>query len=59
MRENEIVHLFFGDYDGPVAPDPAEVMDWAWRGLETFRAEAAASADYTYWIKTYVERGLV
>jgi len=59
MSENEIVHLLFGDYDGPVDPDPAEVMDWAWRDLETVRAEAGASPDYTYWIKTYVARGLV
>jgi isopentenyl-diphosphate delta-isomerase len=59
MSENEIVHLLFAEYDGPIEPDPGEVMDWAWRDLATFRAEAQASPDYTYWLKTYVARGLI
>jgi isopentenyl-diphosphate Delta-isomerase len=59
MTENEIVHLFLGKYDGPVDPDPEEVMDWAWRDLEEFRAEAPDSPDYTYWLKLYVTRGLI
>jgi len=59
MSENEIVHLFFGDHEGPVDPDPQEVMDWKWRDIDALRAEAAASPDYTYWLKAYVARGLV
>src|SRR5579871_6227398 len=28
--EDEVVHAFGGTYEGPVAPDPAEVSEWKW-----------------------------
>ena len=59
MHENEIVHLFFGEYDGPIHPDPQEVMEWKWTDLETFRREAAGSDEVVYWVRDYLKKGLL
>ena len=59
MSENEIVHLFFGDYDGPVAPDPDEVMGWKWVDYGQFRDSAVGSEDLVYWVQDYVKKGLL
>lgn len=59
MHENEIVHLFFGEYDGPIRPDPTEVMDWKWADLEAFRREAAGSGEVVYWVQDYLRKGLL
>lgn len=59
MSENEIVHLFLGDYDGPIAPDPAEVAEWKWVNFARFCAEAPASPDVVYWLRDYIRKGLL
>jgi isopentenyl-diphosphate delta-isomerase len=59
MHENEIVHLFFGEYDGAIRPDPQEVMDWKWVDLESFRREAAGSPEVVYWVQDYLRKGLL
>ncbi|CAN0505857.1 unnamed protein product, partial [Phaeothamnion confervicola] len=33
LIENELVHVFGGTHDGPVAPDPAEVSETRWMTL--------------------------
>lgn len=59
MHENEIVHLFFGEYDGAVRPNPEEVMEWKWTDLETFRREAVGSSEVVYWVQDYLRKGLL
>lgn len=59
MSENELVHLFFGDYDGPVEPDPAEVMEWRWWDFESVRRAAREGGEFVYWLRDYVRKGLV
>ena len=33
LIEDEIVHVFGGQHDGAVKPDPAEVSEWKWIAL--------------------------
>jgi isopentenyl-diphosphate Delta-isomerase len=55
LVENEIVHLFSGDYDGSVEPNPDEVEEVAWRSHEFLLADLAARPNaYTYWFNHYV-----
>jgi isopentenyl-diphosphate Delta-isomerase len=55
LVENEIVHLFSGDYDGGVKPNPDEVEDVAWRSHEFLRADLPARPDaYTCWFNHYI-----
>ncbi|RBP11319.1 isopentenyl-diphosphate delta-isomerase [Roseiarcus fermentans] len=55
LVEDEIVHLFVGDYDGEASPDPREVADVAWRSYEDLIDDIAAKPDaYTYWFRYYM-----
>lgn len=57
LIENELVHVFGGQHDGPVKPDPAEVGDWKWIGYPALAADMAAHPDsYTVWFRHYVAR---
>ena len=56
LVEDEIVHLFCGDYGGKVEPDPDEVCEIAWLSREDIQSDIRARPDnYTYWFKHYVE----
>lgn len=59
MVENEIVHLFFGQYRGPITPDPDEVSDWAWYDLRKLRRKINSSHRYTFWLQEYFRKALV
>jgi isopentenyl-diphosphate delta-isomerase len=55
LIEDEIVHLFVGAYDGPVAPDPAEVAGHEWVSRGDLRARIATEPQaYTYWFRHYM-----
>lgn len=55
MIEHELVHVFRGLYEGPVAPDAAEVEDYRWTRLEALRADIAAEPQaFTVWFRQYV-----
>src|SRR5271165_3468375 len=57
LVEDEIVHLFQGDYEGGVEPDPNEVEDVVWRSREFLLADVAAKPEaYTYWFNRYVRQ---
>lgn len=50
LRENEIDHVFFGRYDGPITPDPEEVSDYRWVETDLLRTDAEESPEkYTVW----------
>ena len=51
LTEHEFDHVFFGRYDGKVTPDPKEVMDYKWIGLEARRDAIRSEPDnYTPWL---------
>lgn len=55
LTEHEIVHVFRGFYDGPVAADPAEAADYAWMTLADIRLDmAAVPSRYTVWYQQYI-----
>lgn len=55
LTEHELVHVFRGLYEGPIAPDPAEAEAYSWATLEDIRAEIAkAPENYSVWFRQYV-----
>jgi isopentenyl-diphosphate Delta-isomerase len=64
LIEHEYDHVFVGHFDGDPAPDPAEVEDWRWLGVEQLTREVRGRPDrFTYWFhiawRELQERGLV
>jgi isopentenyl-diphosphate delta-isomerase len=52
--EDEVVHVFGGTYEGPVAPDPAEVAEWKWMRFEALTDDLAHRPElYTVWLRHY------
>jgi isopentenyl-diphosphate Delta-isomerase len=57
LIENEVVHVFGGQHDGAINPDPAEVSEWKWIGFDALAADMRARPDaYTVWFRQYVDR---
>jgi isopentenyl-diphosphate delta-isomerase len=57
LIENEVVHVFGGQHDGAVKPDPAEVSEWKWIAYPLLTADMCTRPDaYTAWFKLYVEQ---
>jgi isopentenyl-diphosphate delta-isomerase len=55
LIEDEIVHVFGGQHDGPVEPDPAEVGEFKWIGLRDLENDLRERPDaYTVWFRHYV-----
>ncbi len=55
LIEDEVVHLFVGDYDGAVTPDTEEVAEVAWRSYEDLSAGVVGQPEaYTYWFRYYI-----
>lgn len=55
--EDEVVHVFGGRYEGPIAPDPQEVESYRWTHPEELKAAVRqAPEDYTIWFKLYIQR---
>ena len=55
LIEDEIVHLFVGDYDGEVSPNAEEVAQVAWRTYDELSDDVGARPDsYTYWFRYYM-----
>jgi len=52
--EDEVVHVFGGTYEGPIAPDPAEVAEWKWMPLAKLTEELMRRPErYTIWFRHY------
>jgi isopentenyl-diphosphate delta-isomerase len=57
LIENELVHVFGGQHDGPIKPDPAEVGEWKWIAYPALTADIASRPDaYTVWFRHYVTK---
>jgi isopentenyl-diphosphate delta-isomerase len=54
--EDEIVHIFHGQYDGDIRPDPKEVMETKWCSRGELILDVARHPEaYTYWFRQYLE----
>ena len=54
--EDEVVHAFAGAYDGPIAPDPAEVSEWRWIGFDALTRDGRARPQaYAVWFRHYLD----
>lgn len=52
--EDEVVHVFGATYDGPVAPDAAEVSQWKWMAFDDIVDDLARMPqNYTIWFQHY------
>jgi isopentenyl-diphosphate delta-isomerase len=55
LIENEVVHVFGGQFEGVPTPDPSEVEDWRWETLQAIGEDVARRAElYTVWFSKYV-----
>jgi isopentenyl-diphosphate delta-isomerase len=55
LVEDEIVHMFHGEFDGVPCPDASEVMEYAWLSRRDLIADVARRPDsYTYWFRHYL-----
>ena len=55
MIEHELVHMFRGLYDGPVAASPAEAEGYQWARLVDVRADVAVMPQrFSAWFREYI-----
>ena len=55
LVENEIVHVFGGQHDGPAQPDPAEASSWKWVAFDDLVADITTRPEaYAVWFRQYV-----
>jgi isopentenyl-diphosphate delta-isomerase len=58
LTEHELVHVFRGLYNGPVAPDPHECDGFSWSSPDAIRRQiAAAPQSFSAWFKKYIDAG--
>jgi isopentenyl-diphosphate delta-isomerase len=56
LTEHELDHVFVGEYDGEVIPDPEEVEDYKWVTIESLREDMQKYPEaYTEWFKIALE----
>lgn len=56
MIEHELVHIYRGLYDGPVAPDPFETEGYQWAGFDQVKDDVAAMPQrFSAWFRQYVD----
>lgn len=52
LIEHELDHVFFGRWNGPVRPDPAEVGDWRYMSIDALGDDMRRGPDnYTIWLR--------
>jgi isopentenyl-diphosphate delta-isomerase len=55
LIENELVHVFGGTHDGPITPDPAEVVQWKWIRFDDLATDIRDQPEqYAVWFRKYV-----
>ena len=62
LTEHEVVDIFAAQCtaDLTLAPDPAEVMQTRWQARAALAREVSANpAQFTPWLKVYLEAGLI
>lgn len=57
LIENELDHVFFGEYNGKVKPNRREVTDWKWIDLNHLEKKIRENpGQYSYWFKKSLKR---
>ncbi|MGH7492728.1 MAG: isopentenyl-diphosphate Delta-isomerase [bacterium] len=57
LIEHEFDHVFIGEYQGVISPDPNEVADYRWIKLSDLHKEIkAAPGQFTIWFKLALAR---
>ncbi len=52
LTEHELDHVFIGQYNGAVVPNPVEVEDYKWINLESLKKQIKENPDiFTSWFK--------
>jgi isopentenyl-diphosphate delta-isomerase len=52
LTEQELCHLLIGPYEGPLAPEPAEIDQWRWQSPAELRSAIEKAPDqYTPWLR--------
>lgn len=60
LIEHELDHVFTGQYDGPVYPDPLEAFEFRWVSLDVIKEDIHQNPDtYTVWFKLILDHGLL
>jgi isopentenyl-diphosphate Delta-isomerase len=55
MTENELVHVFRGEFNGEVDPDPNEAADYRWSTIAALREDVRAHPErFTVWFGKYI-----
>ncbi|OIO22372.1 isopentenyl-diphosphate delta-isomerase [Candidatus Micrarchaeota archaeon CG1_02_51_15] len=59
LTEHEFDHVFFGEYDGQVNPNPEEVCETKWIAPSELRKDLAQNPEkYTPWFRKIAEKTL-
>ncbi|KPM48766.1 isopentenyl-diphosphate Delta-isomerase [Jiulongibacter sediminis] len=57
LTENEIDHVFFGEYNQTFEVNPKEVADYRWASVESIKKEVGKNPDnFTVWFKEILGR---
>lgn len=57
LTENEIDHFFKGQHNGEIDPNPEEVGDIKWIGIEELKQDIEKNPDhYTVWLKIIIQK---
>jgi isopentenyl-diphosphate delta-isomerase len=57
LVENEIDHVFVGEFDGEPQPSPEEAEDWKWISLDNLEKDIQDNPEkYTPWFKLILKR---
>lgn len=57
LTEHEIDHVFVGEFDGEVCPNPEEVVDWSWIDTGELSTRLQSESDaFTFWFRQIWDR---
>jgi isopentenyl-diphosphate delta-isomerase len=57
LIEHEYDHVFVGEFEGEPNPNPEEIDDWKWIGLEELKRDMQENPDsYTYWLRVVFDK---
>ncbi len=59
LTENEIDHVFRGEFDGPPVPNPQEIDEWKWMDRRELCSDVQAHPErYSPWFRIALQRVL-
>jgi len=59
LTENELDHVFIGEYNGVVQPDREEVAEYRWIDADSLKKDMQENPEqYTYWFRVVLDKVL-